>query len=174
VTVSLYQLFALRRPFGERVKLVNCYSEVAIRPLLGDDDRVDYSAVWAPENDNPSLWRFLSLARMNATQQQSARPPTSASDGARERRARNNLHPRSHGEALVDNSIDIRQSGSAKALRIALQQPFLTRLNAEILRPACRLGCMASQDHRLSETPIVVFRSTAKLPPGGTSTHSGR
>lgn len=33
-----------------------------LRPLVGDEDVVPFSAVWAPGRDNPSLRRFLSLA----------------------------------------------------------------------------------------------------------------
>ena len=39
------------------------YPGVAFRPLADEDDRVSYSAVWLPGNDNPALRRFLSLAR---------------------------------------------------------------------------------------------------------------
>lgn len=43
------------------------YPGVIFRPLHDEGDRLAYSAVWLPENDNPALRRFLSLARAKAT-----------------------------------------------------------------------------------------------------------
>jgi DNA-binding transcriptional LysR family regulator len=43
------------------------YPGVVFRPLAGPDDMVVFSAVWSPENDNPALRRFLSLARTMAS-----------------------------------------------------------------------------------------------------------
>lgn len=43
------------------------YPGVVFRPLAGPEDMVTFSAVWSPENDNPALRRFLSLARTMAT-----------------------------------------------------------------------------------------------------------
>lgn len=62
--------------------LANSYSGVVIRPLVGDHNWIDYSVVWLPENDNPALRRLLSMARVKAARQQSARPSTSDSDSA--------------------------------------------------------------------------------------------
>lgn len=42
------------------------YSGVVFRPLAENNERIDYSAVWLRENDNPSLRRFISLARVRA------------------------------------------------------------------------------------------------------------
>lgn len=42
------------------------YPGVVFRPLAGPEDMVTFSAVWSPENDNPALRRFLSLARTAA------------------------------------------------------------------------------------------------------------
>ena len=42
------------------------YPGVVFRPLAGPEDMVTFSAVWSPENDNPALRRFLSLARTMA------------------------------------------------------------------------------------------------------------
>lgn len=39
------------------------YPDVVFRPLADAADRLPYSAVWLPGNDNPALRRFLSLAR---------------------------------------------------------------------------------------------------------------
>ena len=39
-----------------------CYPNVVFRPL--DDETLSFSAVWAASNDNPTLRRFLSLARV--------------------------------------------------------------------------------------------------------------
>ena len=43
------------------------YPGVVFRPLAGPEDMITFSAVWSPENDNPALRRFLSLARTMAT-----------------------------------------------------------------------------------------------------------
>lgn len=81
---ALFQLVAL----GLGVSLTsdaclpNYYSGVILRPLLGDDDWVDHSVVWLPENDNPALRRLLSMARVKAAQQRSARSSKSDSDSA--------------------------------------------------------------------------------------------
>lgn len=47
------------------------YPGVIFRPLRDEGERLTYSAVWLPENDNPALRRFVSLARAMA----SDRPP---------------------------------------------------------------------------------------------------
>ena len=62
--------------------LATSYSGVVIRPLSGDDDWVDHSVVWLPENDNPALRRLLSLARVKAAFQRNVRSSMSESDSA--------------------------------------------------------------------------------------------
>ncbi|QGM99866.1 LysR family transcriptional regulator [Methylocystis parvus] len=47
------------------------YPGVVFRPLAGDN-KLSYSAVWLPGNDNPALRRFLSLARSMSAE---TRPP---------------------------------------------------------------------------------------------------
>ncbi|VVT24844.1 LysR family transcriptional regulator [Rhizobium sp. EC-SD404] len=42
------------------------YPNVAFVPIGGEGDRVPFSLTWRPENDNPALRRFLSLARIEA------------------------------------------------------------------------------------------------------------
>jgi DNA-binding transcriptional LysR family regulator len=39
------------------------YPGVVCRPLAGPQDVVAFCAVWSPDNDNPALRRFVSLAR---------------------------------------------------------------------------------------------------------------
>ncbi len=51
------------------------YPGVAFRPLAGENDRVSYSAVWLPGNDNPALRRFLSLARSKSAEHLRASAP---------------------------------------------------------------------------------------------------
>ena len=54
------------------------YPGVVFRPVGGEDERVRFSLVWRPENDNPALRRFVSLARVHARK--------AASDGAASQR----------------------------------------------------------------------------------------
>ena len=42
------------------------YPGVVFRPVGEEDERVRFSLVWRPENDNPALRRFVSLARVRA------------------------------------------------------------------------------------------------------------
>lgn len=42
------------------------YPNVAFLPIGDEDERVQFSLVWRPENDNPALRRFVSLARVHA------------------------------------------------------------------------------------------------------------
>lgn len=57
---------------GRHITLVTeAWREMAIPgltlvPLVEDDDIVQFSAVWSPTNDNPSLRRFISFARAMA------------------------------------------------------------------------------------------------------------
>jgi DNA-binding transcriptional LysR family regulator len=39
------------------------FPKVVFRPIAGDDELLQFSAVWLAHNDNPALRRFLSLAR---------------------------------------------------------------------------------------------------------------
>ncbi len=52
--------------------------ELVLRPLVEAEDVVPFSAIWSPENDNPAMRRFLSLARVLAKQKRNG-----ASDVAR-------------------------------------------------------------------------------------------
>lgn len=55
---------------GQGITLVSAaWAEVmvpglALRPLTAPEDVVPFSAVWSPDNDNPALRRFISLAHM--------------------------------------------------------------------------------------------------------------
>ena len=42
------------------------YPGVVFVPIGEEDERVPFSLTWRPENDNPALRRFLSLARAAA------------------------------------------------------------------------------------------------------------
>lgn len=42
------------------------YPGVVFRPVGNENERVEFSLVWRPENDNPALRRFVSLARVEA------------------------------------------------------------------------------------------------------------
>nr|WP_299211558.1 LysR substrate-binding domain-containing protein [uncultured Tateyamaria sp.] len=42
------------------------YSNVAFIPIGNGEERVPFSLTWCPENDNPALRRFISLARIEA------------------------------------------------------------------------------------------------------------
>ncbi|MAM07129.1 MAG: LysR family transcriptional regulator [Hyphomonas sp.] len=42
------------------------YPNVTFVPMGGESEHVPFSIVWRPENDNPALRRFLSLARIEA------------------------------------------------------------------------------------------------------------
>jgi hypothetical protein len=50
---------------------------VVFRSLASDGDRVSYSAVWLPGNDNPALRRLLSLSRVKAAKRHPELSPTS-------------------------------------------------------------------------------------------------
>ena len=51
------------------------YPEVVFRPLAAAEDRLLFSAVWLPGNDNPALRRLLSLTRSLSTLPGGARSP---------------------------------------------------------------------------------------------------
>jgi DNA-binding transcriptional LysR family regulator len=40
------------------------FPKVVFRPIVGDGELIQFSAVWLPHNDNPALRRFLSQARV--------------------------------------------------------------------------------------------------------------
>ena len=42
------------------------YPNVTFVPIGDEDERLPFSLVWRPENDNPALRRFVSLARVHA------------------------------------------------------------------------------------------------------------
>lgn len=42
------------------------YPNVSFVPIGDEDERVPFSLTWRPENDNPALRRFVSLARVHA------------------------------------------------------------------------------------------------------------
>ena len=54
------------------------YPSVTFVPVGDENERVPFSLVWRPENDNPALRRFVSLARVHARK--------AASDGAASQR----------------------------------------------------------------------------------------
>lgn len=53
-----------------------CYPNVAFVPIGEEEERIPFSLTWHPENDNPALRRFVSLARAAAQQRAS---PSAAS-----------------------------------------------------------------------------------------------
>ena len=55
------------------------YPNVAFVPIGDEEERVPFSLVWRPENDNPALRRFVSLARVHARK-------AAAGDAASQRR----------------------------------------------------------------------------------------
>ena len=42
------------------------YPNVAFVPIGDEEEKVPFSLTWRPENDNPALRRFVSLARVHA------------------------------------------------------------------------------------------------------------
>jgi len=50
------------------------YPGVVFRPVSGEKERLSYSVVWLPGNDNPALRRFISLARSMASKGWGASP----------------------------------------------------------------------------------------------------
>lgn len=49
------------------------FPNVIFRPIAGEDELLQFCAVWLPQNDNPALRRFLSMAR---TMARAKRPDT--------------------------------------------------------------------------------------------------
>jgi DNA-binding transcriptional LysR family regulator len=56
------------------------YPGVVFRPVGHEDERVVFSLVWRPENDNPALRRFLSLARIEAKRNGALSAPSRTPD----------------------------------------------------------------------------------------------
>lgn len=48
------------------------FPNVIFRPIAGEDELLQFCAVWLPHNDNPALRRFLSLARTMARMKKQA------------------------------------------------------------------------------------------------------
>jgi DNA-binding transcriptional LysR family regulator len=65
---TLMHLVAMGRGVSltSEATLATAFPNVVFRPISGDDATLQFSAVWWPQNDNPSLRRFLSLARAMA------------------------------------------------------------------------------------------------------------
>ena len=51
------------------------YPSIVYRPLVSEDNQLSYSVIWLPDNDNPALRRFLSLARAKAEERLPAPAP---------------------------------------------------------------------------------------------------
>ena len=51
------------------------YPNVAFVPIGDETDRIPFSLTWRPENDNPALRRFISLARIEAKRAASSSGP---------------------------------------------------------------------------------------------------
>jgi len=56
------------------------YPGVAFVPIGDDEERVPFSLTWRPENDNPALRRFLSLARIEAKRNGALSAPSRTRD----------------------------------------------------------------------------------------------
>ena len=65
---TLMHLVALGRGVGltSEATIATPFPKVVFRPIAGDDELLQFCAAWAPDNDNPALRRFLSLARTMA------------------------------------------------------------------------------------------------------------
>jgi DNA-binding transcriptional LysR family regulator len=65
---TLVHLVAIRQgvSLASEALTATTFPQVVFRPIAGNNDRLEYSAVWLPGNDNPALRRFLSLARVHA------------------------------------------------------------------------------------------------------------
>jgi DNA-binding transcriptional LysR family regulator len=65
---TVMHLVAMGRGVGltSEATTVTSFPGVAFRPISGGDATLQFSAVWWPENGNPALRRFLSLARILA------------------------------------------------------------------------------------------------------------
>jgi DNA-binding transcriptional LysR family regulator len=65
---NLMHLVALGRGVGltSEATAGTSFRDVVFRPIAGDDELLQFCAVWSNDNDNPALRRFLSLARTMA------------------------------------------------------------------------------------------------------------
>jgi DNA-binding transcriptional LysR family regulator len=48
------------------------FPKIVFRPIAGDDELLNFNAIWLPHNDNPALRRFLALARRMASERRGA------------------------------------------------------------------------------------------------------
>jgi DNA-binding transcriptional LysR family regulator len=62
---TLMHLVAIGRGVGltSEATVATPFRDVVFRPVAGNDEILQFCAVWSSENDNPALRRFLSLAR---------------------------------------------------------------------------------------------------------------
>ena len=65
---TLMHLVALGLGVGltSEATIATPFPKVVFRPIAGDDELLQFCAAWLPHNDNPTLRRFLSLARTMA------------------------------------------------------------------------------------------------------------
>ena len=65
---TLMHLVALGQGLGLTSKstIATPFPNVIFRPIAGEDELLQFCAVWLPNNDNPALRRFLSVARTMA------------------------------------------------------------------------------------------------------------
>jgi DNA-binding transcriptional LysR family regulator len=65
---TLMHLVALGLGVGltSEATIATPFPKVVFRPIAGDDELLQFCAAWLPNNDNPALRRFLSLARTMA------------------------------------------------------------------------------------------------------------
>lgn len=70
---TLMHLVALGLGVGltSEATIATPFPNVIFRPIAGDDELLQFCAVWLPHNDNPALRRFLSLARTMAKEKRS-------------------------------------------------------------------------------------------------------
>lgn len=65
---TLMHLVALGQGVGltSESTIATTFPHVIFRPIAGEDELLQFCAVWLPHNDNPALRRFLSMARTMA------------------------------------------------------------------------------------------------------------
>jgi DNA-binding transcriptional LysR family regulator len=65
---TLMHLVSLGRGVGftSESTVATPFPKVVFRPVAGDNELLQFCAAWSPDNDNPALRRFLSLARTMA------------------------------------------------------------------------------------------------------------
>jgi DNA-binding transcriptional LysR family regulator len=87
---TLMHLVALGRGVSltSEATVATRFPKVVFRPIAGDDEFLQFCAVWSVRNDNPALRRFLSLARTMAKEKGQGSGPglglsrTSVTNGA--------------------------------------------------------------------------------------------